>query len=92
MINIRALGWAVIAASALMIVSVLMQACGKFTIEHDVSGTVQVQVSLTPALFLPFFLKDCQTRVVGQACYDPDATVCATCMADALFSTLPVIK
>lgn len=67
-----------------------VEGCGPFHVEHDVSGTVSVQVQLSPLMFQSFFLTDCQTRVAGQACYNADPATCATCMSNALFLALPV--
>lgn len=71
-----------------LIVPLLLGSCGKFEVDHDVSGTVTVQVTLPVEAYEPFFLIDCGTRVSGQPCYDPDPPVCATCMANALTKTL----
>lgn len=64
--------------------------CGPFRIEHDVSGTVQIQAPLTPTMFEPFFLSDCATRTSGQQCYDVDPITCSRCMSTALFDSLGV--
>lgn len=66
-----------------------LDGCGPFKVEHDVSGTVQVQVQVPAAAYEPFFLTDCQARTAGQQCYNADPAVCASCMASALAATLP---
>lgn len=67
-----------------------ISACGALKVDHDVSGSVQLNVTVTPADFEKFFATDCALRTVGQPCYDPDPVVCAACMSQALFTTLTV--
>lgn len=63
--------------------------CGKLEVDHQVSGSVSLNVTVTPETFEAFFVVDCAIRTTGQPCYDPDVSVCAACMAQALYATLP---
>ena len=70
----------------------LTLSCGAIQVDHNVSGNVTasgtLSVQLDAASFIPFFTTQCSTLQSNDECYNSNASVCAACLAQAMFNSL----